>query len=199
MANGRVITGYSMPKVAKYDETTNAYSNLMALARGVSVSIDAETADSNDFYADNVLAESATGTFSGGTVTLEVDGLKEAARTLIQGLAEPETLTVGGSSVTVYNYDDNQKAPYCGVGFVIRYMESGVTSYVPVVLPKVLFDVDPLEAETQEEEIDWQTTELTATIFRADDDTHRWRRIGAAQTTEAGAVAVVEAMLTSAQ
>lgn len=198
MANGRVITGYSMPKVAKYDETTNKYSNLMALARGVSVNVDTETADSNDFYADNVLAESATGTFSGGTVTLEVDGLKDEARLLIQGLDEAESLTVGTSTVSVYNYDDEQKAPYCGVGFVIRYMESGVTSYVPVVLPKVLFDVDPLEAATQEEEIDWQTTELTATIFKADDTKHTWRRIGEAQTTEANAVAVVNAMLTSA-
>lgn len=198
MANGRVITGYSMPKVAKYDETTNKYSNLMALARGVSVTVDTETADSNDFYADNVLAESATGTFSGGTVTLEVDGLKDAARLLIQGLDEAESLTVGSSTVNVYNYDDEQKAPYCGVGFVIRYMEAGVTSYVPVVLPKVLFDVDPLEAATQEEEIDWQTTELTATIFKADDTKHTWRRIGEAQTTEANAVAVVNAMLTSA-
>lgn len=198
MANGRVITGYSMPKVAKYDETTNKYSNLMALARGVSVNVDTETADSNDFYADNVLAESATGTFSGGTVTLEVDGLKDAARLLIQGLDEAESLTVGSSTVNVYNYDDEQKAPYCGVGFVIRYMEAGVTSYVPVVLPKVLFDVDPLEAATQEEEIDWQTTELTATIFKADDTKHTWRRIGEAQTTEANAVAVVNAMLTSA-
>ena len=199
MANGRVITGYSMPKVAKYDETTNAYSDLMALARGVSVTVDAETADSNDFYADNVLAESATGTFSGGTVTLEVDGLKDDARTLIQGLATPTSITVGTDSVNVMMYDDEQKAPYCGVGFVIRYMEAGVTSYVPVVLPKVLFDVDAIEAATQEEEIDWQTTELTATIFRADDAKHTWRKIGAAQTTEAKAVAVVEKLLTSAQ
>ena len=199
MANGRVITGYSMPKVAKYDETTNAYSDLMALARGVSVTVDAETADSNDFYADNVLAESATGTFSGGTVTLEVDGLKDDARTLIQGLATPTSITVGTDSVNVMMYDDEQKAPYCGVGFVIRYMEAGVTSYVPVVLPKVLFDVDAIEAATQEEEIDWQTTELSATIFRSDDEKHTWRRIGAAQTTEARAVAVVDAMLTSAQ
>lgn len=197
MANGRVITGYSMPKVAVYNELTVTYSNLMALARGVSVNVDTETADSNDFYADNVLAESATGTFSGGTVTLEVDGLKEEARKLIQGLANPTSLTVGTDTVDVYEYDDQQKAPYCGVGFVIRYMEGGVTSYVPVVLPKVLFDVDPLEAATQEEEIDWQTTELTATIFRSDDSTHKWRRIGEAQTTEAKAVAVIDALLAS--
>lgn len=195
MANGRVITGYSMPKVAVYNENTNAYSDLMALARGVSVTVDTETADSNDFYADNVLAESATGTFSGGTVTLTVDGLKDTARKLIQGLATPTTLTVDSESVSVYAYDDTQKAPYCGVGFVIRYMESGVTSYVPVVLPKVLFDVDAIEANTQEEEIDWQTTELSATIFRADDANHTWRKIGEAQTTEAKAVAVIEALL----
>ena len=81
MANGRVITGYSLPVVAVYsaEGTTVSYGDVTALARGVNITVDVETADSNDFYADNVLAESASGTFSGGTATLTVDGLKDAA------------------------------------------------------------------------------------------------------------------------
>lgn len=197
MANGRVITGYSLPVVAEYTATgsTVSYGDVTALARGVSITVDVETADSNDFYADNVLAESASGTFSGGSVTATVDGLKEAARTLIMGLPTATSLTVGTDTVDVYEYDDRQSAPYVGLGFVVRVMEDGVTSYIPYVLPKVLFSADSIEANTQEEEIDWQTTELSATVFRDDSEHHRWRRVGAAQTTEAKASAVIAAML----
>lgn len=197
MANGRVITGYSMPKVAVYSYEGNAvtYTGLMALARGVSVSMDVETSDSSDFYADNVLAESAGGRFTGGTVTLTVDGLKDAARKAIQGLPTETTLTVGSEQVKVLEYDDRQAAPYVGIGFVVRYMENGITSYVPVVLTKCVFDVDTIEAETQEDAIDFQTSELTATIARDDTANHTWRRIGEGQTTEAKAVAVIDEML----
>lgn len=197
MANGRVITGYSMPKVAVYSFASNAvtYTGLTPLARGVSVSMDVETSDSTDFYADNVMAESAGGRFTGGTVTLTVDGLKDAARKLIQGLPTETSLTVGTATVKVLEYDDRQTAPYVGIGFVVRYMENGVTSYVPVVLTKCIFDVDALDAETQGENIDFQTAELTATIARDDTTNHTWRRIGEAQTTEALAEAVIAAML----
>ena len=197
MANGRVITGYSMPKVAVYSFASNSvtYTGLTPLARGVSVSMDVETSDSTDFYADNVLAESAGGRFTGGTVTLTVDGLKDAARKLIQGLPTETSLTVGTATVKVLEYDDRQSAPYVGIGFIVRYMENGVTSYVPVVLTKCIFDVDTIEAETQGETIDFQTAELTATIARDDTANHTWRRIGEAQTTEALAEAVIAAML----
>lgn len=197
MANGRVITGYSMPRVALYSAEGNTvtYTNVQPLARGVDVSIEPETADSNDFYADNVLAETASGQFSGGTLTMNVDGLKDAARKLIMGLPEPTEVTVGSETVNVYDYDNRQVIPYVGVGFVVRYMEAGVTSYMPVVLPKVQFAVEGLEAATQEDEIDWQTQELTASIMRDDTTEQKWRRVAAAQTTEAKAVAVVEALL----
>jgi len=197
MANGRVITGYSMPRVALYSAEGNTvtYTNVQPLARGVDVSIEPETADSNDFYADNVLAETASGQFSGGTLTLNVDGLKDAARTLIMGLPTATEVTVGGEKVNVFDYDNRQVIPYVGVGFVVRYMEEGVTSYMPVVLPKVQFAVEGLEAATQEDEIDWQTQELTASIMRDDTTEQKWRRVAAAQTTEAKAVAVIEALL----
>ena len=196
MASGRVITGYSKPMVALYSATGNTvtYAEAQDLARGVNVSIEPETADSNDFYADNVLAETASGQFSGGTLTLTVDGLKDAARRLIMGLPEPTEVTVGSETVNVFDYDNRQVIPYVGVGFVVRYMENGVTSYVPVVLPKVQFAVEGLEAATQEDEIDWQTQELTASIMRDDTVEQKWRRVAAAQTTEAKAVAVIGAL-----
>ena len=193
MANGRVLTGFSMPWVALYANSggTISYSGGMPLARGVSVSLDVETSDDNDFYADNVLAETDNQGFSSGTVTLTVDGLKDAARKLIMGITASRT----AGQVEFEQYDDTQAIPYVGVGFVARYMEDGVTSYVPYILNKVKFNPEGLEAATQEEDIDWQTTELEGSIMRDDSSAHAWKLIGAAQTTEAAAVDAYKAIL----
>lgn len=198
MADGRIITGFSLPKVALYSATGGvvSYSGVMPLARGVDVSMDIETSDSQHFYANNILAESAGGQFTNGTLNLTVDGLKDAARKMIMGLPTESTITVGGESVKVLDYDDRMKIPYVGVGFVVRVMEEGVTSYVPYALKKVIFDTEGLEAATQEEEVEFQTQSLTASITRDDSANHGWMRIAEEQATEALAEAVVLAFLT---
>lgn len=182
MANGRVCTGFSKPYVAKYAVAsgTVSYSDGMALARGVEVSIEPETSEDNNFYADNLVAENASGTFTGGTVTLTVDGLKTDAEKMIMGLP-----TAGADGFMAY--DNTQVIPYVGIGFIARYMSDGVTSYVPYVLAKCVFSQVGTEAATQEAEIDWQTQELTATIMRADDANQTWKYVGNEYTSEADA------------
>ena len=102
-AVGKVTIGFSKPYVAKYSESGGVvtYSAGQLLARGVSVSAEVDSSDNNNFYADNIIAESDAGTFSGGTVTLTVDGLLQDAEKLIQGLAAANT---AGFLV----YDDDQ-------------------------------------------------------------------------------------------
>lgn len=187
MANGRVATGFSMPRVAKYSAsgTTVTYTEGMALARGVEVSLSPESSDENIFYADNVNAESAAGEFTGGTVSLTVDGLLDAAAKLIFGL--PTADTSGWTA-----YDDTMEIPYVGIGYVTRYMSDGVTTYVPTVIPKTRFALPEKSAATQEDEIDWQTQELEATLFRADDANRTWLYEGAPCTTEAEALEKIE-------
>lgn len=194
MENGRVITGFSLPYVAEYGTTTGTsgvelnYSNGAILARGVSVSMSAEYSDDNNFYADNVIAETAAGMFGGADLTLTVDGLKDAAAKLILGLPAAD-----GSGWT--HYGDSMNIPYVGVGFIVRYMEAGVTSYVPVVFNKVKFNVPNLEANTQEDSVDFQTQELTGKVLRDDTANHDWRVVCSAQTTEAAAQALIKSYL----
>lgn len=197
MADGKVITGYSNPIVAKYTFANNTitYSDKMPLARGVEVSMDVEVGDATNFYANNTIAEAVAGQFNGATATLTVDGLKDAARNLIAGITSTGTITVGADTVNTVIYDDLQVIPYVGIGFVVRYMENGITTYAPVILPKAQFSPEGLEAATQDEEVKFQTTELTATIMRADDTNHAWKVIAEDQTTEADAVAVINAYL----
>lgn len=179
-AAGQVKTGFSKPYVAKYSNsgTTVTYSSGQVLARGVSVSVSPETSDDNNFYADNTIAETEAGVFTGGEVSLTVDGLLPAAEKLIMGLPE------AGQDGFV-PYGDDQVIPFCGVGFIVRNQSDGAVSYQAVVFPKVVFQIPGLDANTQEDTIDWQTQELTATILRADDAKRNWKYVGASKDTEA--------------
>ena len=78
-------------------------------------------------------------------------------------------------------------------------MSDGVTTYVPYVLTKVKFQIPSTEANTQEDEIDWQTQELTATVMRDDSAAHNWKMIGATDySTEAEAEAALKKLLGAA-
>ena len=190
MAAGQVTTGFSKPYVALYSYSNSAisYSDGMALARGVSVNVEPEASDDNKFYADNIVGEEDTGKFKSGTLTLTVDGLKTAAEALIMG-------TPTADSDGWVSYDDDQQIPEVGVGFIRRTREDGTDYYTPYVLARVKFDQINVDAETQEEEIDWQTTELTGKVKRAEDAKHTWRWIGERQSTEAAAEAALKTKL----
>ena len=196
-AAGKVCTGFSMPYVAKYSNVGSVvtYSGVMQLARGVSVSLSLDTTDDNVFHADNVSAETAAAIFTGGTATLTVDGLLAEAEKFILGLPETTKVTAGGDQVDVSHYGDGMEIPYVGIGFVVRYQSGGVVTYAPVVLTKARFQQPGLDAATQEESIDWQTQELTATLMRDDTTNHDWKLVGADQPTEAAAEAVLKAIL----
>lgn len=191
-AVGRVITGFSKPYVAKYSNSggTNSYANGRVLARGVSVSISPNDAgDDNVFYADNVAAETQSGKFTGGELTLTVDGLFLNAERMINGLP------VAGSDGWTADGDASE-SPYLAVAFVVRYMSNGATIYTPYVIPKTKFAKGEMSAETQDgDEINWQTQELSAQIMRDDTTAHSWRYIGADFDTEAEAEAAIRSFL----
>lgn len=190
MAAGKVMTGFSLPYVALYEAngTTVTHSNGQRLARGVSVSIEAEAEDSNIFYADNISAESAPGIFTSGTATFTVDGLKLAAEQLIMGIPQAD-------AQGFIHYGENLTIPYVSVGFICRYMEDGVTSYTPVILTKVRFVTPGIEATTATETIEWQTQELQATLLRDDTQNHDWKLVGGQEVSEAAAEAKIKTFL----
>lgn len=189
-ASGRVATGFSKPYVALYNNTggTITYTSGQVLARGVEVSIEPESSDMNRYYADNLEAEAAGGYMTGGTLNLTVDGLLMEAQRLIMGL--PAAGTDGWTA-----FGDDQVQPYVTVGFIVRYMSGGVTSYTPTIISKCVFDQINKSAATQGEDIDWQSQELTAQILRADDPNHNWKEEGEDFATEAEAEAALKTKL----
>ena len=143
----------------------------------------------------NQLAESVNALFTSGTATITVDGLKDEARQLIMGIVTTENVTVGSDTVAFQVFDDQQQIPYMGFGCIVRYMEDGVTSYVPFILPKVAFQQEGIEANTQEDTIEFQTQELTANILKDDTQYHAWKKVGEAQATEAEAEDAIKKVL----
>ena len=189
MAAGKVCTGFSKPYVAKYAASGGdiTYTDAQILARGVEVSLEVESGDANVFYADNIAAETIAGQFNGGTLTLTVDGLFQDAEKLILGLP-----SAGDDGFMAYG---DVNAPYLGVGFIVRYMSAGTTYYTPVVVTKCIFNAPTLEAATQEEDIEFKTQELVATVMRDDSSDRVWKYVGTDYTSESAAETALQTKL----
>lgn len=193
-----VTTGFSKPYVAKYGTSSgaasNTYTNGMALGRGVNVAVEVDAGDDNNFYADNIIAETAAAQFTTATGTVTVDGLDNDAATLILGLPAPTSFEVETSeSVQLQGYGGVMDPPYVGFAYIRRTMMNGVTSFYPVIHPKVRFAIPSDSAATQEDTIDWQTQELSATILRDDTTANNWKiTTEEGCETEADAEAVIK-------
>lgn len=192
-----VTTGFSRIHVALYANNGGAvtYSGVKELARAVSMETDIETTEENAFYANNTLAEVETARFANGTVTITVDGLDGEEEAMILGIA-PKSTTIGGDEVDEIVYGASMNPPYMGIGAVKRYQLNGAVTFRPVIFTKARFALPSDSAETQGEEIDWQTQELEATLMRDDTADQTWKIIPKDNfATEAQAVAYIRAKL----
>ena len=198
-AAGQVVTGFSYPVIALYHAAgTNVhYTDGMDLARGVSIDPDIETTgDDNTFSANNRASEQAQQRMRRCILALTVDGLRTAAEKLAMGLVNVTPLQISeGVTVNIKEYDDDQKIPYTGLGVIVRIMSNGNEAFIPWVYPKTRFAQFTVPAETEGEEIDWQTTELSVNAMRDDTPKHRWQRVAEPVATELEAYNVIRKML----
>lgn len=189
-----VTIGYSKPYVALYSGASgkDSYSGGMDLGGGVSYSDSIEVADDNDFYADNKVDETESGVFTSGEATITVNHLSAAAAKMVLGLTNQQE--VGTTQWDAY--DDDANPPDIGYGHVKKVMDGGVVKYIGFVLPRIKMALSNESAKTQEESIDWQTQELTATIMRSLNGNHAWRYVASTPfDTEADAYNAVKAFL----
>ena len=196
-AAGRPTTGVSYVVVADYVAPggIESYRNGQRLARVVNFSVNVETDKDNEFYADNVVAESESGMFSAGTLSLTVDGMNPAVSRYVQGLPEPKTVTVGGQQIEVTGTGGAANAPYVGVGIIVEHRSGGQRIYVPYIFTKCRFRQPGLTANTRTRTIDWQTQDLTVDLHRDDTADNNWKLQLGDYTTEAEAQAALNAAL----
>ena len=198
-AAGRVITGLSHPVVAPYQAPggLDSYKDGRVLARIRSYSTNITTAgDANKFYVDNAVGENAGDVFSSGTLNLEVDGLLPEMERYVYGLPEPKTVQIGGESVTYSGLGTNTASAVLGLGVIVEYRCNNVTSYGIIIFPKVTFRQGGDEAQTREEEIDWQSRTFTIDLARDDTGEHMWRyNIENYFTDETAAIALLHKIM----
>lgn len=170
--------GLSRPYVALYNENgfgTVTYKNGIRAGRAVEYSAEVESSEDNDFYADDGIAETDSGTFSSGTISLTTSDLEDDVSVLIIGIKTQE-ITIGEKTVTELVYDDDTEPPYLGFGIIERRKVKGKLRFRAVILTKIKFSIPSDAATTKGESIEWQTQEITGKILRDDTEKHRWKR-----------------------
>ena len=126
------------------------------------------------------------------TGTCTIDGLEDEVAKFILGLPEPTSETINEKPVNVYNYGDDMNPPYLGFMAIQRTMLNGVTKYRPVLETKTKFNIPGDDWATHEDQIDWQTQELSLSILRDDSTNRNWKRVFAAQDTESAAEEIIK-------
>lgn len=189
--------GLSKPYYAKYSNagSTVSYSDGGILAKAVEFSAEIDSADDNNLYADNAIAETDR-SFAGGTLTITTDDLTQEASAAILGLTA-KTLTIEGLTTTTPTelvFGESQTIPYLGFGIIIKKKHGGAYKWRAIVFNKIMFNVPSDAATTQGESIEWQTPELSATIMRDDSADHVWKRESTLDT-EADAEAYIKSCL----
>lgn len=171
--------GLSRPYVARYSENgagTVTYSGGVRAGRAVEYSFSLnDTGADNNFYCDNEVGESASGVFSGGSLSWTVAELEQGISEMILGL-HTEQVSVGDETVTELVYDESMASPYMGAGIIEKMIVRGQTKWRAVVFTKTQFAVPEMAATTQGETIEWQTDAITANVMRDDSTTHKWLR-----------------------
>lgn len=190
--------GLSKPYYAFYSNTgtTVSYSGGGVLGKYTELSLELDDGGDNILYGDNGPAESDTA-FAGGTISITTDELRPAAAHDILG-TKTEAVTVTGLTTQDASwevYDEDQDAPYLGVGGILKKKVDGAVRYVAFVLNKVKFTTPGESATTQGETIEWQTKELSAKILRSDTAKHEWRRVSSLLDTEADAEKLIKSFL----
>lgn len=192
------IIGVSKPYVAKYSNTntTVSYTSGQILDKMTEIDISINSAEDNNFYADNSIAESDS-SFSGGSVTVNTADLGPEATALVLGITPVPISDIAGvtdEDVNELVFDDDQRSPYLGFGCIIKKRVNNVDQWRAIILTKIMLAVPNDAATTQGETIEWQTPQLTGTIMRDDSAKHAWKR-EATFTTEAQAEAYIKARL----
>lgn len=190
--------GLSHPYIARYTNAGNivSYAGGRLLGKATELSINLNDGDTNILYADNAPAESDN-QFSGGSVSVTTDDLRPQAYIAALGVVT-ETIDVPGVNTPGASWlvnNDNQIAPYLGLGGIAMKKINNQIKYVGIVLDKVQFSNPNDTITTKGETIEWQTPQLSGQIFRSDKLDHDWKRITTPLDTEAEADAAVRAYL----
>lgn len=176
------LYGVYYAKATVEDGVVTGYTGgLKTMGKAISASFEPATPDDNPLYANNAVAENDASGASGGTLTLTLDRLTQAAAADMFGLTVQDVqVTVGTSpSETVkgtsLKYTGNEQSAPLGVAFIRMNQEDGVRNHEVIIYRRVMFSMPAMEAQTMGESIEWQTPEIEGTVTGLEGDgTNAW-------------------------
>lgn len=170
---------YSKATVA--NGVVTGYAGVQTMGKAISASFEPNTPDDNPLYANNAVAENDSSGASGGTLTLTLDRLTQAAAADLYGLeVEEVSVNVGtspGTPVegTALKYTGNEQSAPVGVAFIRMNQVDGVRNHEVVLYRRATFSMPAEEAQTLGESIEWQTPEIEASVMGLEGDgTNAW-------------------------
>lgn len=170
---------YSKASVA--NGVVTGYAGVQTMGKAISASFEPNTPDDNPLYANNAVAENDSSGASGGTLTLTLDRLTQAAAADLYGLeVEDVSVNVGASpgtpvEGTALKYTGNEQSAPVGVAFIRQNQVDGVRNHEVVLYRRATFSMPTEEAQTLGESIEWQTPEIEASVMGLEGDgTNAW-------------------------
>ena len=161
------------------DGVVTGYNGVSQMGKAISASFEQTEPNDNPLYANNGIAEHDSHAGSGGTLTLTLDRLTQAAAADLYGLTlKTSTVEVASTTVTGTGFDytgDEQSVPV-GVAFIRWCQEQDDRNKHEVVIVRnVTFSFPNIEAQTLGDTIEWQTPEIEGTVIgKEGDGTHPW-------------------------
>lgn len=170
---------YALATVA--NGVVTGYQGVKTMGKAISASFEPNTPDDNPLYANNAVAENDSSGASGGTLTLTLDRLDQAAAADLYGLTVQDVeVTVGTAPGTQetgkkLGYTGMEQSNPVGVAFIRMNQEDGVRNHEVVLYRRVTFGMPAEEAETLGESIEWQTPEIEGSVMGLEGDgTNAW-------------------------
>ena len=164
------IKGLTIPIVAKYTATNNTvtYSDGVIAGKAVEYSAEWTTSEASNFFADDGIAETESGDFQSGSLTLGTDDLDPAVSKLILGLKEVKFSYGESKEATELVRDNSMDTPFLGFGIIETHQKNNENFYRAVLLPKIKFSLPSDAATTKGESVEWQNPSITANIQKSD-------------------------------
>ena len=146
--------------------------------------------DANNYYADNGICASDSGSTNTGTVEYTTCGFRQEDFNFLLGVEEEE-ITIGEETVKELVYDDRSKPDYVGIGQIIQKGDGTTAKHRAIVFTKVKLNTPDESGKTKEDKIDWQPEEISGRYEPDDTKHHRWKR-ESTFSTEAAAEEYIE-------
>lgn len=161
------------------DGVVTNYGGAKTMGKAISASFEQVESDNNPLYANNGIAENDAHAGSGGTLTLTLDRLTQAAAADLFGLTiKTDNVTVDAETVsgTGFDYTGDEQSVPVGVAFIRWNQENDDrNNHEVVIFRNVTFSFPNIEAQTLGDTIEWQTPEIEGTVVgKEGDGTKPW-------------------------